>query len=107
MAKTRKKTQRTDDIITISEEKMEYEWVKCPQCSKRVKSRNLPSHAKRVHHKELYIEKTHQRMNVKTIAVLVIVIILAVSALGYVFFISPENGPTGNGQNNNPPDEPP
>ncbi|UCG71048.1 MAG: hypothetical protein JSV09_08645 [Thermoplasmata archaeon] len=107
MAKTHKKTQSTDGVIVVGEEKMERGWVKCPHCSKRVKSKNFARHAKRVHHRELYIEKTYQRMNIKTIAVLVIVIILAVSALGYVFFISPENRQTDNGMDNNPPNEPP
>jgi DNA-directed RNA polymerase subunit RPC12/RpoP len=106
MVKTPKKNQRTDDIITISEEKMEHEWIRCPHCSKRIKSKNLARHTKRVHHKELYIERPSSYMNAKTISVVIIILILVVSAMGYVLFIAPENEPTGNGQNNNHSNKP-
>jgi len=106
MAKTHKKNQSTDGVIVVSEEKMKWEWVKCPQCSKRVKSKNLARHTKRVHHRELYIERPPSHMNAKTIAAVIIILILAVSALCYVFFIAPENEPTGNDQSNNHSNKP-
>ncbi|UCH89267.1 MAG: alpha/beta fold hydrolase [Thermoplasmata archaeon] len=95
------------------------EWIKCPECSKRVKLKNLGKHLQRVHDmsmsearskkEEMLKEKKkaregawgsaskNKKLGIGAVAVVIIVVIAALAGK-YVFFgDEDENGSTGNG----------
>ncbi len=104
MAKIKNKISGKNSSITISQDEMKGEWIECPKCSQRLKTKNLEGHARKAHNKKVKIisEKQHIRPKLFTISI-AILLIISVSALGYMlydFTTDDEGGP-----NDNPPDD--
>lgn len=71
--------------ISVSPQEMKGEWVECPKCGKRVKSRNLEYHVKRIHKAKLRVESKRGGSGRKSwLPSAAVVLIIVVAGVSYI-----------------------
>ncbi len=70
-------------------EDMQDEWVRCPVCDARVKSKNIEDHVSRVHDEKLKVEgKPKEKGFPHALLIVIVVCILVIASTGYFFYMN-------------------